>query len=122
MMDIVNTGNTFIAYPEENMELDVWENGKLANLEAIGSPFCGFIYKNEENSAYLDEMAALYSHYMNRLDTTEVANDEEFELLIDEITAEVDELEAMQALNDVEDPLSPAALYIEWYNNTYAAG
>ncbi|MCQ2428529.1 MAG: hypothetical protein MJ137_09095 [Clostridia bacterium] len=33
MMNIRNTGNVFVAYPEENMPLDIWEYGKKQNLD-----------------------------------------------------------------------------------------
>lgn len=34
IMNIESTGNVFMAYPEEGMDLDVWEWGKKQNLEA----------------------------------------------------------------------------------------
>ncbi len=33
MMNILNTGNVFIAHPEENADPNIWEYGKLQNLE-----------------------------------------------------------------------------------------
>jgi hypothetical protein len=35
IMNIESTGNVFMAYPEENMELDVWEWGKKQNLDVL---------------------------------------------------------------------------------------
>ena len=35
IMDIESTGNVFMAYPEENMDLDVWEWGKKQNLDVL---------------------------------------------------------------------------------------
>ena len=33
MMNILNTGNVFLAHPEENADPNIWEYGKLQNLE-----------------------------------------------------------------------------------------
>jgi hypothetical protein len=35
MMNLESTGNVFMAYPEENMDLDVWEWGKKQNLDVL---------------------------------------------------------------------------------------
>ena len=35
IMNIESTGNVFMAYPEENMDLDVWEWGKKQNLDVL---------------------------------------------------------------------------------------
>ncbi|MGM9642958.1 MAG: hypothetical protein ACI3XI_07090 [Eubacteriales bacterium] len=46
MMDIETTGNVFLAYPEEYMELDVWEWGKKQNLDAKPYLTIGFDFSN----------------------------------------------------------------------------
>lgn len=46
MMDIKTTGNVFIAYPEEDMELDVWEWGKKQNLDAKPYLSLGFDFSD----------------------------------------------------------------------------
>ena len=42
MMDLRKTGNIFIAYPEEDMELDAWEWARKQNLDAGTYPTVGF--------------------------------------------------------------------------------
>lgn len=59
MMNIFATGNTFIAYPEEYMELDVWEKDKAANRSTIVSPYLGFIFEKEKNADLVEKMKAL---------------------------------------------------------------
>ena len=50
MMNIYTTGNTFIAYPEEDMSLDVWEKAKETNKSTLVSPYLGFVFENENNA------------------------------------------------------------------------
>ncbi len=42
MMDIYATGNAFIAYPEPQMSVDIWESGKIQNRVSQVDPLLGF--------------------------------------------------------------------------------
>ncbi len=42
MMDIYKTGNTFIAYPEEDMHYKIWEYGKKQNADVLYDPLIEF--------------------------------------------------------------------------------
>ena len=42
LMNNLYTGNSFLAYPTEDMSADVWENAKAANRESLISPYFGF--------------------------------------------------------------------------------
>ena len=42
MMDIEKTGNCFIAYPEEGLAPDYWEDSKAQNNDALIDPLLGF--------------------------------------------------------------------------------
>ncbi len=42
LMDIQKTGNCFIAYPEEGLSADYWEDAKIQNGEAVVNPLLGF--------------------------------------------------------------------------------
>lgn len=46
IMNIESTGNVFMAYPEENMELDVWEWGKKQNLDVLPYLTLSFDFAN----------------------------------------------------------------------------
>ena len=47
MMDIEKTGNCFIAYPEEGLAKDYWENSKKQNNDALINPLLGFDFNKE---------------------------------------------------------------------------
>ena len=47
LMDIKRTGNCFIAYPEEGLAADYWENSKKQNNEALVNPLLGFSFERE---------------------------------------------------------------------------
>ena len=49
-MDIAKTGNEFIAYVPEGMNVDVWEYAKQQNRESQVNPLLGFSFANELNS------------------------------------------------------------------------
>ena len=56
-MKIERTGNCFIAYPEEGLPADYWENSKKQNNEALINPLLGFDFNREleDLSAKLDD-------------------------------------------------------------------
>lgn len=72
MMDIFATGNTFIAYPEEDMELDVWEKDKAANRTAIVSPYLGFLFEKENNAELVEKMKALSNSLIEQIKNFDV--------------------------------------------------
>lgn len=51
MMKIERTGNCFIAYPEEGLAPDYWENAKAQNNDAVINPLMGFDF-NERLAVY----------------------------------------------------------------------
>lgn len=51
MMKIERTGNCFIAYPEEGLAPDYWENAKAQNNDALINPLMGFDF-NERLAEY----------------------------------------------------------------------
>ncbi len=67
MMDIYSTGNAFIAYPEEDMELDVWEKAKATNLSTVVSPYLGFIFENEKNAETIAAVKVLSENMLKRV-------------------------------------------------------
>jgi len=60
-MDIAKTGNEFIAYVPEGVNVDVWEYAKQQNRESQVNPLLGFAFENELDSQeedFLSEEAA----------------------------------------------------------------
>ncbi len=49
VLNINKTGNVFIAYPEQDAPLDIWDYGKKQNLDAVLDPILGFKIKPEDN-------------------------------------------------------------------------
>lgn len=90
MMDIYKTGNTFIAYPEENMPYNVWDYGKLQNADAKYDPMIEFDLIGSVNKidfTVLDRIAVLSAHYKAMLDECE--NLADYERVIAVIEAEL---------------------------------
>ncbi len=56
MMDIEKTGNCFIAYPEEGLPANYWEDAKAQNNDAVIDPLAGFDFNQRlaENNTLLD--------------------------------------------------------------------
>ncbi|MBO4869079.1 MAG: hypothetical protein J5585_05155 [Clostridia bacterium] len=95
MMNIFATGNTFIAYPEEDMDLDVWEKAKSANKNAIVSPYLGFLFEKEKNADLIEKMKQLSNSLLEQIKAFKVE---------DERLAKIDKLQKTKDdyMNDVE--------------------
>lgn len=85
LMDIYATGNAFIAYPEEDMELDAWEKAMATNRSTLVSPYLGFIFEKESNAALIEKMKTLSDSILKR---------------IDEYDPEADRVEQLKTLNE----------------------
>lgn len=85
MMDIYATGNAFIAYPEEDMELDVWEKAMATNRSTLVSPYLGFIFEKETNAELIARVKTLSDSILKR---------------IDEYDPEADRVEQLKTLNE----------------------
>ncbi len=75
IMNLESTGNVFMAYPEEDMDIDVWEWGKKQNLDALPYLSLGF-------------------DFANRLAVPENENPEEYKLLNLDKVKEINALSA----------------------------
>ena len=62
LMDIKRTGNCFIAYPEEGLKADYWENSKKQNNEALVNPLLGFSFDRELGEFDADLDVSLLEH------------------------------------------------------------
>ncbi len=113
MMDIFTTGNTFIAYPEEDMPLDVWEKAKEANKTAIVSPYMGFIYEKPETEELIAKMKALSASVLEKIKNYDLEKDRaEKKEKINKSIADAEE--KLKELKEKLDAVAPTALsYIE---------
>ncbi len=62
MMDIYKTGNTFIAYPEEDMHYKIWEYGKKQNADVVYEPLIEF-----NVNSYVGEIDFTVYDYISKL-------------------------------------------------------
>ncbi len=60
MMDLVDTGNTFIAYPEEGMSADVWEYGKRQNLDSTTYSLLSYNFSEKDKKMFDEANADIF--------------------------------------------------------------
>ena len=78
MMDIYKTGNTFIAYPEEDMHYKIWEYGKKQNADVIYEPLIEFnvnSYVGEIDFTVYDYISKLSAEYEEGLEALKVSGE-----------------------------------------------
>lgn len=93
MMDIEKTGNCFIAYPEEGLPADYWEDAKAQNNDALIDPLAGFDF-NERLADYgtrldteeLNDCSILSNEIYNTLNNADMTYDM-IKTLLDEYAA-----------------------------------
>ena len=106
MMNIFATGNTFIAYPEEDMDLDVWEKDKAANRNTIVSPYLGFLFEKEKNKELVEKMKTLSDGILKQIEEFDVEKRrlEKIEELTKEYNGYMEDAAKYEAtLNEVKD-------------------
>ena len=118
MMDSNKTGNVFMAYPEEGMDLDAWTYGKLQNSECAAHVILGFreVWGNV-NTETMQRIAALSKEYKDKIDACKTA--EELEAFCASAKAELGQnadIKYMKTMNNADIADSIAQVYLEWYN------
>ena len=118
MMDIFATGNTFIAYPEEDMPLDVWEKAKEVNNSAIVSPYMGFIFEKKDNAELIEKMKALSASILEDLKNYDLEKDraDQIKSINEAIDKANEKLEENKAKLDAVEPYE-----LEWQAKIAAA-
>ncbi|NLK38810.1 MAG: hypothetical protein GX303_00990 [Clostridiales bacterium] len=117
MMNLVDTGNVFMAYPEEGMPLDAWEYGKKQNLDAIVSPLLGLGTVWEEvDKEIMEKIDALSEQYFARMDAC--TNATELSEFFTTAVAELEENEDFKTAISMDSEIaSPHSVYFnKWYN------
>ena len=67
-MNIVDTGNIFMTYPDFGVPMSYWEEAKQQNLDSATSPYIGFEYLTDKNVKEYDELAKLSAKVKTQLD------------------------------------------------------
>lgn len=119
VMNLVETGNTFITYPGYNRSMDEWEYAKTANLESTTSPFLGFTgYVNEYTEKHFKEIEKISADIFPRI---EKMSAQEFKDALADIRKEINASESFKWLITTDTETDPNAennvimLYHDWY-------
>ena len=87
-MDIKKTGNCFIAYPEEGLRADYWEDAKAQNNDALIDPLAGFDF-----NVVLDPTSGSKLDVRYLIDTAVAVNDKTGK--VTEIDTDLEKLNAI---------------------------
>ncbi len=118
MMDLVKTGNVFMAYPEEGQPLDIWEYGKKQNLDAVASPFNGFsFYDSDLDEELMKRIDELSKGYFERLDACKTLA--ELDAFLEAAKDELKDNEDLKKATSTSEEGSPNAVYTDWYYVKY---
>ncbi len=118
MMDINKTGNVFMAYPEEGMDLKAWDYGKIQNSESAAHVILGFrdVWGNI-NADTMKNIVALSKDYKDKLDACKTY--EELEAFFANGKTEIGQnadVKYMKTMNNADIADSLSQVYLEWYN------
>lgn len=117
-MDIYKTGNTFIAYPEENMSYNIWDYGKLQNREALYDTLAGFDvneYAQNIDFSLFDRIKALSDKYEALLAECKTA--EEVTATLTAANAAMTSDPYIQYALNTSNPHSLYVSYYQWYDS-----
>ncbi|MCD7776206.1 MAG: hypothetical protein LUH54_02405 [Firmicutes bacterium] len=119
MMNILYTGNTYVAYPEEDMDINQWEYDKQKNTDSILSPF---LYvnglRNSSNASYYTQIETLSAEIYEQLMSISL---EEVDDKFKEFNSLIAENEYFAAMVSDEDwEYGAAYIYSEFYAENYA--
>ncbi len=118
-MNNLYTGNAFLAYPDENMSAEIWENAKAANRDSRISPYYGlgadWVNVTE---GFIESLRELSDTYIERLHAC--ATEEE---LLEFFATAKQELSANElfkaAFSTDSDSNSPYAIYSRWFERLW---
>ena len=91
MMNLEDTGNVFVAYPEEGMADDIWEVGVKSNLDARIHALTGlWIKMRDVNKEVVADLAAASKNYKARMDACQTVEelDQFFKTAKEEVSAD----------------------------------
>ena len=119
VMNNLYTGNSFLAYPSEEMAADVWTNAKAANRDSRISPYFGLSSDwGNVTDGYIESLRALSDEYVARM----LACKSEAELSEFFIAAKL-ELSTNElfkgAFSTDSDSNSPYAVYSRWFERLW---
>ncbi len=120
IMNLEDTGNVFVAYPEEDMDEDAWVRGVASNLDLRIDPLTG-LWSDWLNvdAEILANLKTQSETFKQRLDACKTV--EELQTFFETVKTEVDENEAFKAAIDTSNEKSPKSVYSKWYTTNWPA-
>ena len=67
-MNIVDTGNIFITYPDYGLPMSYWDGAKQQNLDSATNPYIGFEYLTTNNTNEYNDLAKLSARVKAQID------------------------------------------------------
>jgi len=126
MMNIRNTGNVFVAYPEEGQPLNIWEYGKLQNLDIKAEMLTcyrvdkGVLPAREDDEEYGTEETLLDVNALNAIAAESAKLKEKLDAVqsYDELKALIDSAAKLQEKNvkNMSKSTEESGLYYVYYN------
>lgn len=102
-MDLRNTGNAFIAYPDEGMNADVWKWGKLQNADAKSSLILAFRVDKEKLEEFKEPPAEGEEAPSTPVTYLNVAQLKAIEELSDQCAAELAAVKSVAEMQELID-------------------
>jgi len=119
-MNLKDTGNVFMTYPEEGVPMEAWDIGKKQNLDSIVSPYVGFSVKNYSTDATRSDLLAVDTLSKTVFARIEAMSAEEFDAalpgLLEELAAETALTRASSDQPTDKTIISAASLYYTFHN------
>ena len=118
-MNNLYTGNSFLAYTNEDMPADIWDDAKVANRESVVSPYIGL---TEDwgliSDGFIETLREISDPYIERMEacTSEAELAAFFETAKEELLS--NEI-FKAAFSTDEDSSSPNAIYTRWFERVY---
>ncbi|MBR0302519.1 MAG: hypothetical protein IJQ80_01570 [Clostridia bacterium] len=97
-MDITETGNSFVTYPDDGVPMSYWDDAKKSNLELYIPYTYGFTYNTDITAPLLKELAVKSKDIEKRLDAMTY---DQFRDALPALSAEVDAIACCQKLSYV---------------------
>ncbi len=117
-MNILYTGNTYMAYPEEYMDPDQWEMDKARNLDTVLTPF-SYVpgLRNESNKANYEELTKLGKEYYSKMMATKL---EDVDTSFREWASELSNNEMFSQMSGNAWEFGLNKIYSAYYNEHFA--
>lgn len=116
-MNLIDTGNVFITYPDENVPMSYWDAGKQQNIDSMISPYLGFSnYVNDENLEKVEALDKMTAEFVKRIDAMTA---EEFKDKISELKNEVADSIVYADASAGDDVSTITGLYTVFFENVF---